>query len=185
MRPTRAALLRGGGLILALWIGGCTATPEPPAIVPDKSQPQITEPTQPKPVVKRTVNTRWILDNADDHCRATMTGAGASLEAVMTRAGATLTFRSPELARVRRGSAVPLRLNGPAGSWTAAAVAGGRSATAKAPMDEDAAGRMLVLLSGGTLQAGLPRAGLPTLAIPAAGARGSTWFGCVRKQLLP
>ncbi len=176
---------RWGGLMLVIWLAGCAATPEP-AIVPDKIIPQMTLPTEPKPLLKRTVTTRWSFDAADDHCRATMTGAGASLEAAVTRSGgATIALRATELTRLRRGSVVPMRLAGSAGAWTASGVVGRGIAVSKSPMDEDAAGRILVLLSGGTVQAGLPRMNLPTLAIPSAGARGTTWFGCVRKQLLP
>ncbi len=163
-----------------LLLAAC-ATPEAPLTLPERTSPQITLIPTPRPVLKTPVLTRWTLDSTDDHCTAAASGAGGGLRLVVNRSGTSLSVQSREAARVRRGSAVPLKFTGPAGSWTTQGAVSGRTVGATSPMDEEAAGRALVLLSGGVLRAGT----LPPLAIPAAGARGSKWFECVRRQLLP
>ena len=111
-------------------------------------------------------------------CRATASSAGPTLELTADQATATIALRYR--AAVPRGP-VAVRLSGPAGSWSLPGRAVGRAVQVSRPMDEDAASRILVLLSGGTVAAG--QAG--GLVLPPAGEAGRAWFECVRRQLLP
>ena len=111
-------------------------------------------------------------------CKATAASAGTTLELTAGQTTATVALRYK--AAVRRGP-VAVRLSGPAGSWSLPARAAGRAIQVSRPMDEDAASRILVLLSGGTVAAG--KAG--GLTLPPAGDAGRAWFECVRRQLLP
>lgn len=120
---------------------------------------------------------KWAFDG-NGTCKATATSPGATLELTADRTTAVIALRY-QAANAPRGAAL-LRLSGPAGSWSLPARAVGRAVRVSRTMDEDAASRLLVLLSGGTLAAG--RAG--GLSLPNAGEAGRAWFECVRRQLL-
>ena len=172
--PTRLSSIT----LFAALLAGCTAEPAPEPTSPIVLQPTITEAPRPRPVIKQPMTAIWAFDG-NGTCKATATSSGPTLELTADRATAVMTLRY-RVADAPRGAA-PLRLSGPAGSWSLPARAVGRAIRVSRPMDEDAASRMLVILSGGTLVAG--RAG--GLSLPNAGEAGRAWFECVRRQLLP
>lgn len=120
----------------------------------------------------------WTFEDDDGTCKAVATSPDAVLELTADRSAATVVVRYK--GATLRGAA-PLRLSGPAGSWSLPGRTVGRAVQASGTMDENAASRLLVLLSGGTLSVG--RAG--GISLPNAGPAGKTWFECVRRQLLP
>lgn len=173
-RPTRLP----GILLFLASLTGCAAEPIPAPTTPIVLQPSITEVPRPRPVIKQSMTAVWAFDG-NGTCRATATSSGPTLELTADRTTAVIALRY-QAADAPRG-AVPLRLSGPAGSWSLAARAVGRVVRVSRAVDEDAASRVLVLLSGGTLMAG--RAG--GLQLPNSGEAGRAWFECVRCQLLP
>lgn len=174
LRPTRLP----GTILFAALLAGCTAEPIQEPTPPIVLQPTITEAPRPRPVIKQSMTATWAF-NGNGPCKATATSSGSTLELTADRTAAVIALRY-RAADAPRGAA-PLRLSGPAGSWSLPARAVGRAVQVSRAMDEDAASRMLVLLSGGTVVAG--RAG--GLNLPNAGEAGRAWFECVRRQLLP
>jgi hypothetical protein len=74
-----------------------------------------------------------------------------------------------------------LTFAGDLGTWRLAGAPAGNT-TWTEPLTDEAAGRLVALLSGGvaTLSGSPPS----RVVIPPAGARGQTWFSCVRAQLV-
>lgn len=117
----------------------------------------------------------WAFDRAA--CRATASSAGPVLDLSASRGGVVFGLRY-RAGGAPRGVA-PLRLSGPAGSWSLPARAIRGAVRVSRPMDEDTASRILVLLSGGSINAGAGG----TLVLPPAGEAGRAWFECVRGHL--
>jgi len=77
-----------------------------------------------------------------------------------------------------------LHFNGPAGHWLIrGSAAGPHQAVFPLPRNDTSLGLVLMLLSGGTLQAGPAESGLPTLSLPESGAAGRDWFVCARHSV--
>ena len=165
-------------VLFAALLAGCAVEPAQEPTPPIVLQPSITEVLRPPPVIEKVMSATWTFEGGET-CRATATGSGRTLALTADRVAATvaLRFRAADALR----GAMPLRLSGPAGSWNLPARTSGRTVWAARAMDEDAASRMLVLLSGGSLVAGR----LGGLKLPNAGEAGRAWFECVRRQLLP
>lgn len=117
----------------------------------------------------------WAFDRAA--CKATASSSGPVLELSASRSGAVIALRY-RAGPAPRGAA-PLRLSGPAGSWSLPGRAVKGAVRIARPLDEDAASRMLLLLGGGTVNAGTG----PALVVPPAGDAGRDWFECVRGHL--
>jgi len=78
-----------------------------------------------------------------------------------------------------------VRFSGPAGQWSiqGGGPAGRLQAVFPLPRNDAALGRILILLSGGTLAIGPSEAGLPILSLPESGAEGQQWFLCARHSV--
>jgi hypothetical protein len=80
---------------------------------------------------------------------------------------------------------LPVRFTGPAGSWQAAGrLTAPRELTVALGADELALSRILVVLSGGTLDVGEPGQLVVSLAVGPSDAGGQEWFDCARGRLL-
>lgn len=77
-----------------------------------------------------------------------------------------------------------VQFTGPAGNWKLRGALARRSVDLTLPLDDVALSRVLVLLSGGTLEIGDASQGVPALRLPAAGDAGRHWFDCARNQLI-
>jgi hypothetical protein len=80
---------------------------------------------------------------------------------------------------------VSLRFAGPAGNWQVTArEAGGNSLAATLGADSSALSRVVVLLSGGSLNVGVPPHAVVTLALRPSDVGGQNWFDCAREQMM-
>jgi hypothetical protein len=79
-----------------------------------------------------------------------------------------------------------LQFSGPAGSWqiiqTAKMPRG--SLSILLPANDETLGRVLIMLSGGTLELKKPSSRSLSVQLPAAGSDGRSWFDCARDKLL-
>ena len=127
----------------------------------------------------------WSFITNKDECVA-VAAAGATALRVMVQHAApirlTVSLATP-LAQNQRD--VPLSFTGPAGNWRMTAR---RFATRQAgltlPADNLALSRVLVLLSGGTLELGPPDHPIASLAIGPSETKGQLWFDCARNNIL-
>jgi hypothetical protein len=109
-----------------------------------------------------------------------------SLEVMASAREVVMTARTPVTRPLVPHAAMPIAFANGASSWEVGArVIGKHEASAVLTMSEDAAGRVLVLLEGGTVRVGRASDGLPRLLVPHGGAAGREWFECVRQRLLP
>jgi hypothetical protein len=122
---------------------------------------------------------------AGDTCSATASNPALSLEVSASNSQLLLVLRASRRSQVSARATVPIAFTGPSGNWTVSGVAAPGRISAASPMTEYAAGRILVLLDGGVIQARKLHNALPPLRIPSAGAPGRLWFECVRRQLFP
>ena len=77
-----------------------------------------------------------------------------------------------------------LLFRGPAGAWTVPAGIGpGAAAMAVLGLNDQAVGRVALLLAGGVLAPVGAGSALPTLLLPAADGPGRRWFACARGLL--
>jgi hypothetical protein len=151
--------------------------PAPPAVV-------VAEPPPP-PVVRRVVTATWDF-HAGDVCTATAGNPDLALEITASASQLVLLARGGRDIAMPARHAVPIAFSGTSGSWTVMGHrAGPNRVIASRPMTDDDAGRILVLLEGGTVTGGARNDRLPRLRIPNGGASGRDWFECVRRRLFP
>ena len=140
------------------------------------------------PLIRRApsqiVRTNWTFNSGDDECTAVAAATGTSL-LVSVHRGAPIRL-VVSLASPAPGSAgVPLRFTGPAGAWQAVAhQATARQISVALGSDETALSHVLVLLSGGMLEAGPPAQLIVSLVISPSDAQGQAWFDCARRKML-
>ena len=80
---------------------------------------------------------------------------------------------------------VPLRFVGPAGTWQVTAYQiSATQLSVKLGSDNTALSHVLVLLSGGTFNVGLPPHSVVSLVIRPSDTSGQNWFDCARDKLL-
>ena len=179
----QGAVIRGALTVtMVLALADCASTPKP-HVTPRPPPPPAPQPPPPAtPVARGPIQAHWIFSGGGA-CTATAATALVSLDIVASQSDIAVSVRlSAYRGLPRKGTLIDF--TGGSGSWSVAAHGPSRhEATASEPMSEDAAGRVLVLLSGGTVRFGEPRDGLPALRVPAGGAPARLWFECVRRDL--
>ena len=177
-----AGLLAGAALLL---LGGCQVPSAPPRPAPTRLLPVPPSVPPPPPPAAREPAV-WHFASGPAACTAQAIGRTARLQ-VTLRAGHPMEFTlSAPRGVVRRGPTTSggLRFQGPAGEWAAQARIGpGSLAVAALPLNDQAVGRVSLLLAGGTLAPFGAGAALPALVLPPAGAAGRHWFACARGLL--
>ena len=179
--PRAIALRRAAVLGAAAFVAACASNP--PA--PEPVQPAVAkeEPPLPRPVTQRRLAASWSFRDGGEGCFAVASARGAVFRVATNRAGTALSVHVPPGAGTVRGRGGSLQFQGAAGSWTVPARIRGRTLQSYAPLTEEAAGRVLVLLAGGVLRPLRSTEGWPVLSVPAAGDPGRAWFECVRRGL--
>lgn len=175
--PARSiAALAGTALVAAC----ADRLPDPVPVRP----PMVEAPRAvPPPPLARRLSANWSFRDGGEGCFATAYARGAVFRVATSRAGAAMSLQLPPGAPSGRGNGAALRFQGPAGSWTVRARARGHALQSYAPLTEDVAGRVLVLMSGGVLRPVLAGAAWPVIAFPDGGDAGRAWFECVRRGL--
>ncbi len=179
----RAALV---GLALlgsaALALTACQAPPKPVTAAPvapiaPPPHPQAAAPLAP-------IASTWNFQ-AGETCSAVASNPLLSLDVTASDSQLLLVLHVAPRFRLPAHLTVPVAFAGPSGSWTVSGIATPGRISVTSPMNEYAAGQVLVLLDGGVLQVRKPANGLPELRVPSAGPSGRTWFECVRHRLSP
>jgi hypothetical protein len=163
-------------LLLALSPACCATTPPPPE--PAAPAPEVLGPPAP-PAVRPVLHAAWSFHTEPDACIAVARASAASLQIAVRREGLIrLTMSLPGDAPAKP----VVRFNGPAGRWMIPGTpAGRRQDLFTLARNETSLSRILVLLSGGTLDLQPPGEDLPILSLPESGANGQQWFACVRR----
>ena len=127
----------------------------------------------------------WHFQPTPDNCRATVQAGRVTLAISAGHAGPirlVLSQPAPEAGPLAPGTRVQLRFTGPAGTWQiSGAATRDNAAVFSFGAGEDALSRLLIMLSGGTIDPEAP--GLPLISLPASNADGTIWFTCVRHAL--
>jgi hypothetical protein len=165
-----------------LLLGGCQAPPPPPPPAgPVLPVPPHAPPAPAQPRERAT----WRFVAAPGMCIAQAIGPTAQLR-VALRAGHPMVLTLSAPPAVLDGPATPgaLRFEGPAGTWSAVATIGpGALAVAVEPLNDQAVGRVSLLLAGGLLEPVGAGTALPALNLPSAHGAGRNWFACARGLL--
>jgi hypothetical protein len=182
----KASVVRIGALVAPiLFFVGCTPPPPPG----DEGRREASAPAVP-PLVRRvprqTIRTNWTFNIGDDECAAVAAAAGTSTSlAVTVRRDMPIRLVVSLASPTHGPPSVPLRFTGPAGAWQAVAhQATARQISVALGSDETALSHVLVLLSGGMLEAGPPAQLIVSLVISPSDAQGQAWFDCARRKML-
>lgn len=182
-RPAAPAAILAAAATLIL--AGCETTTAPPPDPAAVTVPRRIAPATPRAI--RAADAVWSFRTEGASCAASAAHPALTLT-VAVRDGRTVEVSLRPGAGVpaaRRRDGSDLVFSGPAGSWRARGRAGpARAIVLAQPLDEVAAGRILVMLEGGAIEVGGPGMGWPVLRLPPSGAAGRGWFECVRRQLL-
>jgi hypothetical protein len=162
-------------LMLAL-LPVCCAAPQPPPKPPEPAPEAQAPPPRhpPRPILR----TAWSFQSTPDACIALAKAGAASLQISVRREGLIrLTISLPGDAPAKPVA----RFTGPAGRWLIPGIhPAPRVELFTLARDETSLSRILVLLSGGTLNLQPAGGDLPILSLPESGAEGQHWFACVR-----
>jgi hypothetical protein len=165
-------------------LADCATTAKPHVVPPPPPPPRAPEPSPPPPppAAHGPIQAHWIFSGGGA-CTATVATALVALDVVASPTDIAVSVRlNGHHGLPRKGTLIDFA--GESGNWSVTAHGPSRhKATASEPMSEDAAGRVLVLLSGGVVHFGEPRDGLPALRVPNGGAPARLWFECVRHDL--
>jgi hypothetical protein len=182
--PVALRLIGVGALAAALLLE--TGCQPPPPVQEERHEASV--PAVP-PIVRRAtprvvVRTNWTFSAGDEECTAVAAAGGNSL-AVTVRRDAPIRVAVTVAAPAQAPATTQLRFSGPAGTWQAAARrAAPRQVAVSLGADETALSRVLVLLSGGTLEVGTPTQLITTFNIGPSEAQGQDWFDCARAKAL-
>jgi hypothetical protein len=142
--------------------------------------PALVRHTPPPPI-----RTAWTFQASDTACVAVAAAAGTSLLVSIRRDAPIRAVVALETPAAHGPASVPLRFTGPAGAWQVAAHrSAARRFTVTLGADDTALSRVLILLSGGTLELGEPAQPIVALSIGASDTQGQAWFDCARGKLL-
>lgn len=164
-------------LLLAL-VPVCCTSPHP---APKPAEPAPEPPPPPRHAARPTLRAAWSFQAGPDACVALAKAGGTSLRITVHPEGLVrLTMSVPGDAPDRPVA----HFNGPAGHWLLLGSHVGRSeALFTLGRDEISLSRILMLLSGGTLNLEPPDEDLPILSLPESGAEGQAWFVCARNSV--
>jgi len=136
-------------------------------------------------VPNEIVRTTWTFRSSDEECTAIAAGPGTSLQVAVRRDAPIRLVVALAPAPTPRPVNAPLHFTGSAGSWQVTARrTAARQFTVALGSDDIALSRILVLLSGGTLELGRPPQPIVSLAISPSDTQGQTWFDCARGKML-
>jgi hypothetical protein len=179
----RVSVVFIGSLAPILVMVGCTPPPPPG----DEGRREASAPAVPplvRPAPRQAIRTSWTFNTGEDECAAVAAAAGTSL-AVTVRRDMPIRLVVSMAAPAYGPSSVPLRFTGPAGAWQVAAHrTTARQISVVLGSDETALSHVLVLLSGGVLEAGPPAQPMVSLVISSSDAQGQAWFDCARRKML-
>ncbi|HUN41963.1 MAG TPA: hypothetical protein VMU81_16885 [Acetobacteraceae bacterium] len=135
----------------------------------------------PPPLTRPVLRTVWGFDTTPKACTMSARASQASLLMIVRPEGPLrLVVSLPAPAPPHMAA----HFAGPAGQWT---IAGDGLASGQAvfylPRNETTLGRILMLLSGGTLELRADTPGLPILSLPESGDAGREWFACARHSV--
>jgi hypothetical protein len=136
-------------------------------------------------VPNEVIRTTWTFRSNDEECTAIASASDSSVQVSVRRDAPIRLVVALSPAPVPRPVTVPLRFTGSAGSWQVTARrAAARQFTVALGSDDTALSRVLILLSGGTLELGRPPQPIVSLAISPSDTQGQTWFDCARGKML-
>jgi hypothetical protein len=165
--------------LLSALLGACSQPAKEP--VPEVQAPP-PEPAKPPPVP--VLHTEWSFGNKGDECLAAAT-AGATALRISVRRDSAIRLTISLAKQYGYEASVPLRFVGPAGKWQVTARAYGTSLLGVTlGSDNTALSHVLVLLSGGTFNVGLPPHAVVSLVIKPSDTNGQNWFDCAREKLM-
>jgi hypothetical protein len=169
---------------LMLFLVSC-AQPLPPG---EEGRREASVPAVP-PLVRHVPNevirTTWTFRSNDEECIAIAAASGTSVQVSVRRDAPIRLVVALASAPVPRPVTAPLHFTGSAGSWQVTARrAGARQFTVALGSDDTALSRILILLSGGTLELGKPPQPIVSLSISPSDTQGQTWFDCARGKML-
>jgi hypothetical protein len=162
-------------LLLAL-SPACCAPPQPP---PKPAEPAVEVLPSPPPLPARPIlRAAWSFQTGPDACIAFAKAGSASLQIAVRPEGLIrLAVALPGYAPDKPVA----HFSGPAGHWLIMGTqVRHREAVFTLGRDETSLSRILMLLSGGTLNLEPPDDDLPILSLPESGAEGQEWFVCAR-----
>jgi hypothetical protein len=166
-------------LVTSALLLGCTPAPEKTT---QEVAPLPVPPAPPAPAP--TLRTEWAFNTQNNQCVATA-AAGATALRVTVRREAPIRLDVTLAPQFTHDPIVPLRFVGPAGGWQVTAHQVGKTdLSVTLGSDNVALSHVLVLLSGGTLNVGMPPQAVVLLAIRPSDTSGQNWFDCAREKLL-
>ena len=169
-------------ILLITCLPACEQQLKPEAAVVRPETPPT--PPPPLPAQKTYVSGLAWMFKPGDSCVAIASGKVVTLTISATASTVNWRLQGRLLNQVKQ-SRMPIRFLAKNAFWTILARrAPGGQLAASVPLSEKEAARVLVLLGGGTLEAGVGT-GAFTVRLPAAGQEGVDWFACVRGRLLP
>jgi len=139
-------------------------------------------PAKPAPVP--TLRPEWSFSATNDQCVA-VAAAGATAVRVTVRHSSPIRLDVSLAQQFAHEPVIPIRFVGPAGNWQVTAREAGKNVlVATLGADNSALSQVLVLLSGGTLNVGLPPHAVVMLAIHPSDVDGQNWFDCAREKMM-
>jgi hypothetical protein len=172
-----------GSLLPFLVMVGCTPLPPPG----DEGRREASAPAVPplvRPAPRQAIRTSWTFNTGVEECVAVAAAAATSLTVTVRRdmpIRLAISMASP----AHGPPSVPLRFTGPAGAWQVVAhQTTAHQISVVLGSDESALSHVLVLLSGGLLEAGSPAQLIASLVISSSDAQGQAWFDCARGKML-
>lgn len=166
-------------LLLALSAACCTTPSAPPNSA--EPAPEVLGPPPP-PAPRPVLRAAWSFQAKPDACTAIAKAGATSMQIVVRREG---LIRLTVAVRGDAPAKPVVHFDGPAGRWLiAGGPAGPRLEGFYLARDETSLSRILMLLSGGTLNLEPRGEDLPILSLPESGAEGQQWFACVRRIVI-
>jgi hypothetical protein len=177
-RRFRDPRLRRTLILLLALVPVCCSSPHP---APKPAELALEPPPPPPHTARPTLRAAWSFQTGPDACIALAKAGAASLRIAVHPEGLVrLTMSVPGEAPAKPVA----HFSGPAGHWFILGSQAGRTeALFTLGRDEISLSRILMLLSGGTLNLEPPDEDLPILSLPESGPEGQAWFVCARNSV--
>lgn len=135
----------------------------------------------PPPVQRRVLHAVWAFQVTPEACTAQARAGNAGLQVTVRREGAIrLVVSLPGVPPLKPVA----RFAGPAGRWTVGGTSLGHGQSAfLLPRSDSTLSKLLILLSGGVVEADPDLESAPILAVPESGDGGRQWFDCARRSV--